>query len=83
MHTPSKRLNAPLRCSQGAAAGVLKPLWALRFEVVLRVLAVVSGDCLWGLVGRREGGFWIGKWIIDLGALPALGRVLGGQGGGS
>ena len=26
---------------------------------------------------------WIGKWIIDLGALPAFGRVLGGQGGGS
>ena len=28
--------------------------------------------------GRR---LWIGKWIIDLGALVALGRFLGGQGG--
>ena len=33
----------------------------------------------WGALGR----LWIGKWIIDLGALPALWRILGGQGGGS
>ena len=37
----------------------------------------VLGSC-WGS-GRC---FWIGMWIIDLGALPALGRILGGQGGG-
>ncbi len=30
----------------------------------------------WWESGRR---LWIGKWIIDLGALPALGRVGGGQ----
>ena len=35
-----------------------------------------------GSGGAVKGRFWIGKWIIDLGALPALGRVLGGQGGG-
>ena len=77
VHTPSTRLNDSLRCSQGAAAGVLKPLWALGFGVVLGVLGVEGGECFWGLVGRREGRFWIGKWIIDLGALPALWRVLG------
>ena len=81
VHTPSTRLNDPLRLSQGASAAVLKPCWALRFGVVLGVLGVEGGECLWGLVGRCEGRLWIGKWIIDLGALPAFGGVLGGQGG--
>ena len=46
MHTPSTRLNDPLWCSQGAAAGVLKPLWALRFGVLLGVLGIeVLGGC--------------------------------------
>ena len=85
VHTPSTRLNAPLRCSQGAAAGVLKPLWALRFGVVLGVSGVLGVEVLGGVLGVGGGGsgrrLWIGKWIIDLGALPALGSVLGGQGG--
>jgi hypothetical protein len=34
-----------------------------------------------GSGGGSESGLWIGKWIIDLGALPALWRVLGTQGG--
>ena len=32
--------------------------------------------------GAVKGRFWIGKWIIDLGALPALGRVLVRSSGG-
>ena len=59
VHTPPKHLNDPLRCSQGAAAGVLKPLWILRFGVLLGVLGV---EVLGGVLGRWWG-LWRENWL--------------------
>lgn len=52
------------------------------FGVVLGVGGVeVLGGC-WVVGGGSGRGFWIGKWIIDLGALPALWRGFGRSGRG-
>ena len=61
VHTPSTRLNDPLRCSQGAAAIPLKPCWALRFGVVLGVLGVRCFEGCWVVSGR----YWRGNWLLD------------------
>lgn len=47
-------------------------VWGGAGGVGVEGAVIASGSC-----GVVKGGFWIGKWIMDLDALPAFVGVLG------